>query len=55
MNTLLRRKESFWLLGFSTCFSLIVEEKVRQSLVERIQSADMTQKRRAELGELDIS
>lgn len=28
LNVLLRRKESFWMLGFSTCLSLLVEEKV---------------------------
>lgn len=35
LRLVLRRKEVFWLIGFSTCLSLLVEES----------------KRRAELGE----
>jgi hypothetical protein len=28
LKKIVRRKESFWLMGFSTCLSLLVEEKV---------------------------
>ena len=49
----MRRKETFWLLGFSTCLSLLVEEKV-----SRFPSTEVIadhQKRRAELGMLEYS
>lgn len=29
MRSLLKRKEVFWALGFTTCLSLLVEEKVK--------------------------
>lgn len=55
MNVLLRRKESFWLLGFSTCLSLLVEEKVSIPIPTVLMySVDIEQKRRAELGKLSL-
>jgi hypothetical protein len=50
-RNLLKRKETFWLMGFSTCLSLLVEEKV--SCRSRLQLWQLImQKRRAELGKL---
>ena len=31
LKAILRRRQFFWLVGFSTCLSLFVEEKVRLS------------------------
>jgi len=52
LNVIMRRKETFWLLGFSTCLSLLVEEKVSHHW--DFQRNKLTfQKRRAELGKLE--
>lgn len=40
MQTLLKRKENFWLIGFATCFSLFAEEKVSQLSGRRVAGSD---------------
>ncbi|WWC70734.1 uncharacterized protein I206_104685 [Kwoniella pini CBS 10737] len=53
LTNLLKRKESFWLMGFSTCLSLLVEEKKRRAelamyvLPRALESAWSSARRRA--------